>query len=380
MIIRSCSPYLLIPFLCLSFILFAENEAPVLKNGPIPLLGNLVLNFKEETLIDSSKEYNECDVHFIRNIAIDSEENIVVITFDNIFKFNNDGRLIKSLKILLGQGPGEFQNNPWRIFRGSLDNLYINDGYKLVVFNKDLVFKKNIFRILAPGYGLCADNNGFLYTVGFEYSKSQINKVLSILDENGNLIKKIFTFRDPGAVRGKGITLFTSHRYSPRVYYCLDSDSHLIYGYNLEYKLFKYDHNGNLLSTFIVEERPQNISSMEKSEIKNLSKRTKVTGTVKRPDIEFPPHRPFFKGIFSDERGRIYVFRMKSVLDKDKDEIVDIFGKDGRYLYQTKFPCFPKAIRNGCIYYLDEDDRDKYKDSIYRIKKFTIKNYNSIRY
>ena len=377
--VRSCSPYIIISFMFLPLFIFAESEAPVVKNGPVPLLGYLDLNLKEETIIDSSKEDNECDVHFIRNIAIDSEENIVVLTFDNIFKFNKTGRLLKSLKILLGQGPGEFQNNPSLIFRGSLDNLYISDGYKLIVFNKDLVFKKNIYRLLTPRFGLCVDNKGFLYTIGSEYSKSQVYKVMSILDENGKLIKKIFTFRDPGAIR-RGIVLYTSHRYAPRIYYCLNSDNHLIYGYNLEYKLFKYDHNGNLLSAFTVEEKPQNISSREKNEIINSPKKTKITGSIKRPDIEFPPHRPFFKGIFSDERGRIYVFRMKSVLDKDKDEIVDIFSKDGRYLYQTEFPCLPKFIRNGSFYYIEKDDRDKDRDPIYKIKKLTIKNYNSIKY
>ena len=378
---RIGSPFLLILLLCLSFLVFAEREVPVVKNGTVPLLGYLDLNLKEETLIDSSKEDNECDIYFIKNMVLDYEENIVVLTYDYIFKFNKTGRLLKSLKIVLGQGPSEFRNNPSRMYRGSLDNLYIFDGHKLVVFNKDLVFKKNIHRFLLPRYGLCVDNKGFLYTMRMEYSKSQINKVLAIFDEGGRLVKKIFSFHDPETRRVEsGITLHRLLPYSPRVYYCLDSDSHLIYGYNLEYKLFKYDHSGNLLSTFIVDEKPQGISSKEKNEIENIYKRTKVTGGNVDRNINFPPHRPFFKEILSDEKGRIYVVRMKSVLDKDKDEIVDIFSKDGRYLYQAEFPCFPKVIRNGCIYYLEEDNRDKYKDPIYKIKKLTIKNYNSIKY
>jgi len=378
---------LILLLIILHFALCGSNDAKVIekdvlrvKNKAIPLLGDLKLDLHVETIIDSSIVNNECDVRFIRNMVPDSEGNIAVLTYEFIYKFNNAGRLLKSLKISFGQGPGEFQRNPIRIYRGNLDNLYVSDGSKLVVFDKDLEFIKNINRLLRPGSGVCADNNGFLYTIESDFSESQINRVLSILDGKGKLVKNIFSYHDPGIVKGRGIILYTSHKYAPRIYYCLDSDNHLIYGYSLEYKLYKYDNAGNLLSTIIVDKKTQNISSNEKNEIKRLSKRTKSTGPPKRPEIEFPPHRPFFKGILGDEKGRIYVFRMKSVLNKSKEEILDIFSKDGRYLYQTKLPCFPKSIRNGVIYFMEENDSNKDKDPIYKIKKLTIKNYDSIKY
>lgn len=378
---------LLTSLLTFNFFLLTSNYAKALKqneqtgeNKSIPLLGNLKLDLHAETIIDSSKENNEYDVHFIRDMVPDSEGNIAVLTYEHIYQFNDDGRLLLSLKMTFGQGPGEFQNRPSRMYRGSLDNLYIDDGYKLVVFDKDLEFIKNINRVLLPGSGVCADNDGFLYTIESDYSEPQIKRVLSISDGEGRFVKNIFSYHDPGIAKGRGVKLYTSHEYAPRIYYCLDSDNHLIFGYSLEYKLYRCDNAGNLLSTFSIDRKPQTISAKEKNEIKNLSRRTRISGSVKRPDTEFPPHRPFFKGILGDEKGRIYVFRMKSILDKSQDEIVDIFSKDGRYLYQTKLPCFPKSIRNGVIYFMEEDNSNKDKDPIFKIKKLTIKNYDSIAY
>ena len=171
---------------------FKRSEQTV-ENKSTPLLGNLKLDLHVETVIDSSKENNECDVHFIRDMVPDSEGNIAVLTYEYIYKFNNAGKLLKSLKTKLGQGPGEFQRNPVRMYRGNLDNLYISDGSKLVVYDRDLEFIKNINRLLQPGSGLCADNNGFLYTIESDFSNSQFKRVLSISDGRGKPLKNIFS-------------------------------------------------------------------------------------------------------------------------------------------------------------------------------------------
>jgi len=65
---------------------------------------------------------------------------------------------------------------------------------------------------------------------------------------------------------------------------------------------------------------------------------------------------------------------------------VDIISNEGRYLYQTRIPYLPKfrcelkATRNGCIYLIDKTDKDKDGNSIPKIKKWVIENYDSIKY
>jgi hypothetical protein len=92
--------------------------------------------------------------------------------------------------------------------------------------------------------------------------------------------------------------------------------------------------------------------------------------------------------MMSDEKGRIYVFRKKSILDEDRNEIVDIFSKEGLYLYQIKLPLIQRAllfsipisICNGSIYFSDYSTRDELGVAIPKLKRLRIKEYESLKY
>ena len=90
---------------------------------------------------------------------------------------------------------------------------------------------------------------------------------------------------------------------------------------------------------------------------------------------QFPPHRPFFNKILADDKGRIYVQKMKSILDKSKEFDFDIFGRDGVYLYKMKLPFSPDFIRNGYLF-------DIYSEEItgeMMIIRYKIKNWAEIK-
>ena len=97
-------------------------------------------------------------------------------------------------------------------------------------------------------------------------------------------------------------------------------------------------------------------------------------GEVKKGYI-FPEHRPFFKGIIKDDKDRIYVFRFKSPLDKEKYEKYDLFSKEGYYLYKVTMPSIPfPVIKNGYIYTYQLD-----KDTGFsRVIRYRIKNWDQI--
>jgi len=49
----------------------------------------------------------------------------------------------------------------------------------------------------------------------------------------------------------------------------------------------------------------------------------------------------------ADNKLRLYVRWLKSVLDKSDEIEFDIFSKEGIYLYKTKLPFTPRIIKNG---------------------------------
>lgn len=363
-------------FLCLSLFLAAEEEVSIVKNDAVPLLGNLNLDIKEETIFDCSKLGSEYNIYYIKDIILDSDENILILAGNHILKFDISGKLFHTLKLKKGQGPGEVQQFASKMYRDSMDNIYIKDGFRLVLFDKNMSFKRNIH--IGMFDSLSIDDKGFFYAFKTSFSELGREKVLAKFDKNGKQFKEFSSYNLGKVARKGGITVVRSHEYSPATYFIHDSDNHLIYAVNLEYKLYKYDREGNLLSTIIVNEKPQRISSKEKDEItKKLRKQETSTLDF---NLDFPAHRPFFRGLLSDEKGRIYVIRLKSIHDEDKSEVIDIFSKDGRYLYKTKLQYMPKIIRNGSIYFVDYSNKDEYGSPIPKIKRLIIQNYKSIQF
>lgn len=363
-------------FLCLSFFLAAEEDVSIVKNNATPLLGSLSLDLKEETIFDCSTLGSEYNIYYIKDIVLDSDNNIHMLAGNNVLKFDTSGKLLRAIKLKRGQGPGEVQQSASKMYHDITDNIYIKDGFRLVLFDKNMSFKRNIH--IGNFDSLFIDDKGFFYAFKTSFSESGRSKVLSKFDKNGMLFKEITSYNLGKVARKGGITVIRSHVYSSATYFILNSDNHLIYAANLEYKLSKYDNEGNLLSTIIVDEKPQKISSKEKDEITEKL-RKQETGTVDF-NLDFPVLRPFFKGMLCDEKGRIYVVRLKSIHDEDKSETIDILSKDGRYLYKTELPYLPKIIKNGFIYFVDYSNKDEYGTPIPKVKRLLIRNYKSIQF
>lgn len=57
----------------------------------------------------------------------------------------------------------------------------------------------------------------------------------------------------------------------------------------------------------------------------------------------------------SDDAARLYVVRFNSILEKDAPPSVDVFSKDGIYLYKMTWPFIPAAIKHGCMYEVRSD-------------------------
>ncbi|MEW5899936.1 MAG: hypothetical protein AB1715_00560 [Acidobacteriota bacterium] len=295
-----------------------------------------------------------------------------------MMKFDKHGQLIKDMKLGRGQGPAELSAPPGELFIDSHDNLYIHDGYKLVAIDKNFIFMRNIYLVPIPRSEVCIDSYGFFYTLRSVFEETRSYTILGKFNDAGKLVKTISCF-PPMALKARpGIFLYVSHPYAPRPLYCLTVDNHIVVALNLEYQLFQYDLDGNLVSTIAVEAKREKISRQEKDVVENDLGKTKISGARIASEIDFPEHRPAIKGLFSDEKGRMYVVRAKSVLDKGTEEIIDIFSRDGKYLYQTKLPAYPNYLRNGVIFFFREETHQT-GEPIYKVIRSVIRNYSSLR-
>jgi len=331
-----------------------------------PAYGDLALEMDDETIIHESNENSDYRFSFIKDLAVDRTGNFLVLDKDRILKYDSRGNFIRSIG-RKGQGPGEYQN-PQSLFVDEHNDLFVNDqGWLLHVFNGDGEFKHRIklnFQIPFDSDAFYVDGEGHIYAFSWDMMNMEMKKTLVKADENGEVLSRM-KMMDENAVKVSGLKTGgvmggMIHQYSSNSFFCPVSNSLLCFGENIRYQLIFYDFNGNMKSVVDRDEKTQSISSEEK----NILGKNGV----------FPSHRPFFNKLLSDDKGRIYVIRVKSVLEKSKAEKADIFGKSGRYLYRTEFPFMPMAIKSEAVYFIDED-----QEGMRMIIRTTIRNYNRIR-
>lgn len=168
------------------------------------------------------------------------------------------------------------------------------------------------------------------------------------------------------------------HEYKPKAYYCIHSNF-LYYSYNFDYAINRYDLDGRLSARFLVDERPSKMSDEEKTYILQRHKKQVRANIPLNIPMDFPDNRPFSAGLLSDEKGRLYLVKFKSVLDKTEGFTLLVFSNTGRFLYSSRIPYYPGIIRNGVIYALDTYRFDEDADLSYRIIRLTIKNYDLMK-
>ena len=91
--------------------------------------------------------------------------------------------------------------------------------------------------------------------------------------------------------------------------------------------------------------------------------------------IVLPSHKPFFSDIIVDSKGRIWLEKSESSVDKKERQEVDIFSPDGKYLYRAKIRHFPKVLKNGHLYTTVYESETGYIS----VKRYKIKNWDQIK-
>jgi len=248
------------------------------------------------------------------------------------------------------------------------------------MFNSKGEFVKSILLSnTTTSFSIAPDEN--IFGVATIRTDEESNQCIVKMDPKGKIIKNIAQFAAIRLVQRKGtgntITTFRiSHQYNPALYFSRAVNNKHLYAYSSEYSLFQVNLEGNLELIIKKEEPLHPISQKEKNKIyerfSDLEERW-PKGVVKEA-VQFPSHRPYFNGIATDDRGRIYVRRVKPVTDESEEAEFDIFSKDGYYLYKTNLPFTPDVIKNGYFYehYSSEETGEV------RIRRYKVKNWNQI--
>ncbi len=308
-----------------------ENGVKVVKNPSEPVYGEILLDLEEDLSI--GREDNSNYVFYNAwSLALDNNENIYVLDAGNqrIQKFDSNGQYLQTVG-KKGQGPGEFER-PEKFFIDSQNNLYVLDSQKIKIFDSGGNSVKNItLQSAVSDFYINKKGDIFgLITISAEESKRAVVK----LDSSGKIVGTIAEFPDVKSVgrrqEGGGSRFKVYHIYSPRLCLSPIDEQKFYYAYALDYELFVADDQGNIFLKIKKEEEPQPISQKEKEEIiKGLEPHISRRGPKWPPDVleeacQFSSRRPFFYGIGIDDKQRLCVWRVKSVLDKSEEDEFDL--------------------------------------------------------
>jgi hypothetical protein len=366
-----------------------EEEVKVVKNPADPLYGEIHLDLEEELRIGNENDENYM-FNGVTNIAIDSQGNIHVLDRGNfrIQVFDHKGQYLKTIG-KKGQGPGEFEN-PARLFLDNQDNIYVTDGGPRIegrmikIFNNSGEFVQ-VIRLESPISDFHVDSEGnILANVAQRVEKGTITAVVKMNSE-GKMIKKIAEFSGVKIVRrriGDGDASFRfRHQYTPRLSFSPIDEETFSYAYSTEYQVFVIDKEGKLLLKIQKKEVPHSISQSEKERIIEILEESISGRGIKWPKgvleeaCNFPSSRPFFRRIIVDDMQRLFLWRVKSVLDEGEEREFDVFNKKGYFIYRAKIPVRPEIINKGFLYDKKEDEET---GEVF-IRRFRIKNWNQIK-
>jgi hypothetical protein len=306
-----------------------EDGVKVIKNPSEPLYGEITFELEEDLSIGNEEDENYMFYEAFE-IAVDSKKNILVLDSGNnrVQKYDEKGNFLQTIG-RKGQGPGEFED-PTGIILDSKDRVYVLELRKMHIFDKNGDFIETVVLDCSiRTSGITKEENILAYSVNYRPEEKHDIVLISL--------------------EGKKIKTIASRQYEAsmplgaRASLSLLSEKCGVFGYLDEYKLFVINSLGE--ASFIIEKK------------------------------ELPTSDQFFTQINTDEIGNIYVIKWEGASGADENAYIDLFNRNGYYLYKIKiYGSFPLIIRKGYIYKI-EYGREGYA----KIKRYKIKNWGKIK-
>jgi hypothetical protein len=231
-------------------------------------------------------------------------------------------------------------------------NIVINDSARsLIYYSPEGLFQKKITLKTSLSAPMLGPGGTIVGTAPLNprAEGGPKNKLIH-LGPDGEVLRTLAEYPACGVVQN----LVIRHWYACHMSACLRSADSLYYGFDQDYMVHVVDTAGRVLFAFTKAERPALISAEERA----LTRKEGIftwesygPGDPEKTDLGMPGHRPFWSSFISDDEGRLYVVRFRTILEKDKTtRDVDVFSKDGIYLYRMTWPFVPQVIKGGCLY------------------------------
>lgn len=324
-----------------------EDGVIMVKNPKEPMYGEEVFSLDHELNIGQSIGSDEYLFSQVRGLAIDDEERIYVVDYDeaNVKIFDKTGTHIKTFG-KKGQGPGELFR-PRHIAITYKNEIMLEDNFppriKFYTLEGDLIESlpnKGIFFL--PRAKM--DSSGHLIVPTFSYSDE--NRIYEIMryDSELNFINTIASW----PYNLPSVDHINPFGYKP--WWDIDMDDKIIYGYTEKYEFIIADSEGKILKRITKEYDPVEVGTkMKKKSGEPLKK------VMPQAEVSFPKYFPAFSNFLLDDEGRIYVQTYETVGDSDL-YYFDVFDKEGKFTCKIKLKHRVYIFKKGKMYSVEEDE------------------------
>lgn len=343
------------------------------KNPENPRNGEFVFDLVEDLAIGNDKD----DAYlFPEGVTVSIDDNGVFYVCDygnrRVQVYGRDGTFVRTLG-RVGQGPGEYRF-PSSVLLDESGNILVSDARSLVVFSREGLFLRNILLKAFLPMPMAGPGGTIIGTTQPNpRAEGGPKNELIQLGPDGERLRTLAEFPIYG-VSKDGIL---RHWYTGGISYCRRTADSVYYGFSQDYRIRVIDGEGRVLLDFSKPEKAQAITAEEEKTTREKGSFIwSGRGEPRKADLGMPDHRPFFSRFFSDDAGRLYVVRFRSILERDNPtKDVDVFSKDGIYLYRMTWPFMPQVIKDGFLYDVRQDE-DK---GLNRIIRYRIANWDDFK-
>ena len=338
-----------------------ENGVEVVRNPAAPQFGVVNLDLRETAAIHHGE--NEQDVFLrIKAMAVAPDNSLYALDARQcaVYRFDGNGAF-KGRFGKKGEGPGDFKY-PSDLAWGDNGCLHVLDDAIISSFSPEGDLLEQ-FKLPNQADVFCPLSGGGFIVSGMVFTEKESGFAVAHHDgrDGRKELFRVMNKKITGRQSGKKYTsFFVQHEYEPPLALARAADGGCAFGYGAEYAMQVFDGAGTTRRKIIVAEKPIKINEAEKKNIYDhfaTKLEAKWTKAVLQEAVQFPAHRPFFNRILADGQGRLFVFRVESVLTADKNGAAraDLFGRDGRFLQEVRLPFAPDLIHRGTLYRIHED-------------------------